>query len=184
MSEIKLLRIVFLTLVMYGFISFLQWGTFLVPLPAFEMVILGICLFFAVRESKSDKRLFVLFLLAGVAQFLGREYNFAFILSDEQMYPFIETMWLDLIYILSALTFGIIFILQSLKEKWNRVLIIGLVTLLIASYLIPYTWMVALPLSIICLVHLQKNSLLIKHHSIWAYLLLFVASRELTLHLL
>ncbi len=185
MSESKLFKSIVLTLVMYGFISFLQWGKFLVPLPAFEMVILGICLYFGILKWKENKTIAVLFLLFGLTQFSAKEYNLALFLSDATLQDLSETLFSDILKITSGILLTVLYIVQSMQHfKDNRIVYLFLAFPLLICLLLPVQWMIVLPLFGICLRFIQQKSLLLNQHSIWGYLFVFALSRELTLLLL
>ncbi len=184
MTEIKLFRVVTLTLIVYGCISFLQWGKFVVPLPAFELVILGISVYFAIVGWKTDKRASILFLLFGAAQFLSRTYNYELFLSSPVIPGHAATIIFDVMLIISTVFLSLLFLQQYIraKNKKGMRLLIGLLILICG--LVPFTIIMLLPLAASTLLFLIDKNLFEKQHSIWAFLLLFAVSRELTLALL
>ncbi len=186
MSESRLVRAVVLTMITYGCISFLQWGKFLVPLPAFELAILGLCLYFALQSWKSSKISSTLFILFGVSQFLGRSYNYEFFLSNEQLYALTDTPIIDLFYLASFVLLGMLLIQQRLASKSKLLISILLAVSIVVCGLIPdnSNALNALPLIGIVSIFLYEKQLLKNHHSIWVLLLLFALSRALTLQLL
>jgi hypothetical protein len=184
MTEKKLFQVVFLTLGMYGLISYFQLNSFVLPLPAFEIVVLGICFFLSFLSSKQDKLTSLLFVFFGITQFLAREYNFSFFLSDENLQVLNRTIWVDVFYILSALGLALLYIRQeiSLKNKLIWAIVLGIS--LVITILSPFSWTVLIPLGFIVGRHQLTKKLFENQHSIWAYLLLFGICRELTLSFL
>ena len=183
MGERKLFQSVFLTLIAYGFVSFFQSGVFLVPLPAFEIVILGIAIYFGVKHFRTNTPASILFVLFGIFQFFGRIYNYNFFLSDDSMYELSQTFLADGIYLFSGILLGLLYFLQH-KTSFDIVLKTLISSSLVAGIALPYQWIIILPLTIIVALHMKKDSLFENQHSFWLYLLVFVVSRELTLNLL
>lgn len=181
MTEKKLFNAVFLTLVMYGLISYFQLRSFVVPLPAFELVVFGVSIYLAFLSWKRDIWVSLLFLFFGLTQFLGRAYNFSFFLSDENLQFLSETIWVDLFFALSALGMGLLFMRQNFLQKNKLGLPVALSLLLIISALSPYSWASLIPLTIIYGLFQFNKNLYEKQHSIWAYLVMFSICRELTL---
>ncbi len=184
MSEKKLVQLLFVTLLAYGMVSFIQHGIFLVPLPIFELVIMGFAFYFGYLNYRSNKTQCALFLMYGLLQFLSREYNYAFFLSDEQLYELSYTALPDLILLLSAICVIPLFVIQNkicFPRSWMAYILaigLGLSLTLALSYL------VLIPLAIISLYFLQKNILFENQRSFWLILLILSLSRELTLFLL
>ncbi|MDC1186531.1 hypothetical protein N8079_01755 [Crocinitomicaceae bacterium] len=183
MGERKLFQSVFLTLIAYGFVSFFQSGVFLVPLPAFEIVILGIALYFGVKHLRMNKFASILFVLFGIFQFFGRIYNYNFFLSDDSMYELSQTFWVDGFYLFSGVLLGFLFFFQH-KTSFGIVLKTLISLTLVVGLALPYQWVSILPLALIFVLYFKKDILFKNQHSFWLYLLAFAVSRELTLYLL
>jgi phosphoglycerol transferase MdoB-like AlkP superfamily enzyme len=186
MSEARLFRSVVLTLITYGSISFLQWGKFLVPLPAFELVILGLSLYFSYLSWKSDKIEGLLFLLFGLTQFLGRSYNYEFFLSDTQLRQLSDLAFIDIFLITSIFLLAFLFLRQRTRESKSLVASLLLSSFIIVCGLIPdeHQLLNLLPLMLISAVFIYEKKVFVEQLSIWLFLLVFAACRTLTLQLL
>ena len=183
MDERKLFQSVFLTLIAYGLVSYFQSRIFLVPLPAFEIVILGIALYFGVKHFRKSKFTAILFILFGIFQFVGRIYNFNFFLSDESMYTLSQTLIVDGMFLFSGVLLGLLFFFQN-KNTHGLVVNVLVSIALLVGIALPFQWVIILPLMTIVVLYIKKDVLFENQHSFWLYLMVFAVSRELTLNLL
>ena len=138
MSESRLVRAVVMTMITYGCVSFFQWGKFLVPLPAFELVILAFCLYFAILSWKNSKIITILFITYGLTQFFGRSYNYEFFLANDQLQVLAKTPLIDLFYAASFVFLGWLLVQQRLSLKRNLLISMLLAVSLVVCGLIPY----------------------------------------------
>lgn len=184
MTEERLSRTVILTLITYGAVSFLQWKKFVLPLPAFEIVILALCLYFAFRNWKLDKIASLLFLLFGIGQFLSREFNFVFFLSDQSITSLSHTIATDVFHLLAMVFLIALWFRQRGLEKRKLPATLVIAFLLAGSVLVPQTYWIIVPFLLANLLFIKNKNLFQKGHSLWFYLLIFAVSRELTLWLL
>lgn len=184
MSEVKLFKSILLTLLAYGCISLFQVGTFLLPLPAFELVVLGISIYFGIAIWSHEKWFSFLFFAFGITQFLSRDYNYSFFLSDESMALLSQTIVIDLIYITSGILLGLLAFFHLRKIKAHALLLYTTPIFLVSSNLHPNEWLFLVPLFVLCLVFASRKSLFSDQHSFWLYLPLFTICKALSLLLL
>ncbi len=184
MAEKKLFQLVLVSLLAYGFVSFFQFGVFLVPLPIFEMVILGVSVYFGMLNFSTNKTLTFLFVFYGLLQFLGREYNYAFFLSDENLLALSSSVFVDFILLINSIIVFFLFVVQNRKDFEPRWLLLTTAVSLSLSLLLPYQWFIVFPLIAATVWFVLHKNLFEKQHSFWLILLVFCLSRELTLILL
>jgi|TARA_R110000737_G_scaffold349591_2_gene386184 hypothetical protein len=186
MTEQKLFYTVFATLLVYGLGSLFQLGSFVLPLPFFETGFLLICTFLAFQVWKENKTLSGVFILYGLFQFLGLEYNYSFFLSDEKLENLSQSLVTDIFKILAHLLLIPILYLQNRKQtiEINRTeFTLSVVLIAIILFLSSPLWLI-IPATLIIRNLVKTNKLFQNSGSFWLYIPLFILARELSLYFL
>ncbi len=186
MTEIKLFYTVCATMFMYGLGSYMQLGSFVLPLPFFEMGILLICIYFGIKVWSLQKRLAILFLAYGIAQFLAIDYNYSYFLSDQNLELISKGILTDLFKILTQLLLLPIIFLQNKQVKFlSSNISLGIFfAFILFSLIVPFPIYSAILISYLIIQILKKNELFANSLSFWIYIPLFILARELSLYFL
>jgi hypothetical protein len=186
MTETKLFYIVISTLFIYGLSSFLQLGSFVLPLPFFEIGLLVISVFLARKVWFASRLLSFSLVLFGIFQFLAFDYNYTFFLSDEQMEKLSNSAASDVFKLLAHLSLVPILVLQN--KSWNFIptgFALGLLSVLLVTCLfLPSPMWLLIPVFVLVALQAKINAVFQNSGSFWLYISLFVSARELTLYLL
>lgn len=186
MTEQKLFYTVCATLLVYGLGSLLQLGSFVLPLPFFESGLLLICIFLANNVWHNNKTLACLFIIYGLFQFFGLEYNYSFILSDEKLENLSQSLITDIFKIVSHLLLIPILLLQNRQKvriSSTKEMIVYILMILISLFLPSALWLL-IPVSLIVINLIKKEILFLFSGSFWLYIPLFILARELSLYFL
>jgi hypothetical protein len=186
MNEQKLFYTVCATLIIYGLGSLLQLGSFILPLPFFEIGLFIICIYFTVSVWESKKLLSFLFLLYGLAQFLALEYNYSFFLSDEKLELLTKSGTTDLFKILAHIVLLPILFIQN---NWmtiitNRFILFFISLIIFICLFLPSTIWLVTPYLFLIVIICTKRNIFMNSLSFWLYLPLFIGARELSLYFL
>jgi hypothetical protein len=186
MSEQKLFYTVCATLLMYGLGSYMQLGSFILPLPFFETGMLMISIFLAFKMRKENLKLFVVILLFGLFQFLSLEYNYSFFLPDQSLTQLSNSPITDIFKVISHLILlGILFFQNQVCSVISNRNVFAIISfLLLITIFIPGNIWFIIPVFFINVMTIQKDVLFQKSYSFWLYLPLFAIARELSLYFL
>lgn len=186
MSELKLFYTVCATLLMYGLGSYMQLGSFVLPLPFFEIGLFLICIYFAITVWVQNKTLSLLLIVYGIAQLLSLEYNYSFFLSDQNLEWLSDSILTDLFKIFAHLLLLPVLYFQNKKGNFlsnSLSFWITSVIILVCLFLPSPLWLLIPILYLI--ITIQKNgSIFTNSLSFWLYIPLFILARELSLYFL
>ena len=182
MSEQKLFSIVFATLLIYGLSSLFQLGTFILPLPFFELGLLFISFFLGITCWSRNKSLSLLLPTFGILQFLAINYNYSFFLNDQNLEKLSQSPITDLFNIASQIALiSVLFFQNRMDNVLSHPIHLLLFSVVqFSSLFIPATALVLVPLLYICILLVIKGKQFNNSWSLWLFLLLFIGSRELT----
>ncbi|MFA7274556.1 MAG: hypothetical protein WC044_11835 [Crocinitomicaceae bacterium] len=182
MTEQKLFYTVFATLLVYGLGSFFQLGTFVLPLPFFELGLLLISFFLGFSNGSKNKTLSLFLIAFGILQFFAINYNYSFFLNDQNLEILAQSPITDLFSIAARITLlGILFLQNRTKIVFTHPIHLLLFSLVLLSTLfIPEPAFILLPLLYLCILLVIKGKQFDHSWSLWLYLLLFIGSRELS----
>lgn len=182
MTEHKLFYTVFATLLVYGLSSLFQLGTFILPLPFFELALLLISFFLGFSNWSKNKMLSLLLFAFGILQFLSIHYNYSFFLNDQDLERLTQSPITDLFSIAAQITLlGILWVQNRVKTVFTHSIPLFLFSAVLFSTLfIPEPAFILLPLLYLSILLVIKGKSFDSSWSLWLYLLLFIGSRELS----
>jgi hypothetical protein len=180
-KEIRLIFLAALTLVFYALSIYLSEGALIFPFPLNEAILFIVALQFAYWNRKNAK-LSLLIVVIGLFSFLGNEVYWSFILGDQQMHQFSESIATDIFQLIAAFSL-LVFAFLTLKEQKNKIaqlftVIFILIFMGSISYLSPsfvFLGLCFMATSIII------NPVLKPFHLIWIALLILESTKFLTL---
>jgi hypothetical protein len=181
MSEVRKLYAVLALLLVYGLSSVFTIGSFVLPLPLFEIFLLVLILSFVPNLWKTRKLETVLFTLYGLLTVFSRTYNYQFILGDQNLELLDKSIVPDLALLLSHLALLSLAVFFFKREKPAPLYF----TLACFSYIIAAIFnfdLLLLPLFLFVIVYYQKaDKLFSQANSFWLYPSLFLLLRVGTL---
>jgi len=150
--ELKTIFLVVLTLLMYGFSIFFDKGSFILPFPIFDFIVLVIAIQFAIwnwRDILSFRKwYFYIYFLALTIKLSTNQILWSVILDDKQLRIFNESMTLDLLKLSYVFLILFVFFSWSFVEK------------------LKYWWLFALLFSIVHLIGLSPETYYLSYWSI------------------
>ncbi len=117
-KETRLIFLSVLTVLFYALSIYLSQGAFIFPFPLNEAILFIIALQFGYWNRKKIK-LSLLIIAVGLFSFLGNEVYWSFVLSDQQMYQFSESIATDIFKLIAAfalLVFGFLTLTTQTKK--------------------------------------------------------------------
>jgi len=186
MSEQKLFYTVCATLMIYGLGSLMQLGSFVLPLPFFEIGLFIICIYFTVSLWENKKILSTFFILYGITQFLALEYNYSFFLSDEKLEFLSNSIVTDIFKILAHIVLLPILFIQNnwLKIIENRFVFLFTSLIIFICLFLPSPIWLVIPSLFLITMTCTKRDIFQNSLSFWLYIPLFIGARELSMYFL
>ena len=177
MSEEKKLYAVLAFLLIYGLSSVFSIGSFVLPLPLFEIALALIALSFLPdlwRKRKLEAGLLALFALSHV---FSRTYNYQFFIGDEGLATIDKGIIPDSLLILSYLSLMALSYLKLRTEKIKPLAIFICLGFFVFGVIMNFE-LLLLPLFIYLVAHYSKTkTLFIESNSFWIYPGLFILLR-------
>ena len=180
-KETRLIFLSVLTVVFYAISIYLSQGAFIFPFPLNEAILFIVALQFGYWNRKKTK-LSLLIIAIGLFSFLGNEVYWSFVLSDQQMHQFSESIATDIFKLIAAfalLVFGFLTLTaQTKKIAQLCTLIFILIFMGSISYLSPTYLFYGL-----CFITtgIIINPVLKPFHLIWILLLILETSKYITI---
>lgn len=152
--EKKTIFLVVLTLLAYGFTIFFDKGSFILPFPIFDFILLLIAIQFSIwnwRDILSFRKwYFYIYFIALITKLLTNQLLWSVLLDDRALSVFNETMTLDLLKLgFNVLIIAVFFtwsFVEKLKYKWLVPLILSIIHLVGLTEQTYYLSYLSLPL--------------------------------------